>query len=66
MSRCDQELCENWSGDGNVCPCAILGMSRPSVDQRQCPDSGLTVGSCKATDLCDCFDFEAVPDGDSK
>jgi hypothetical protein len=24
MSVCKQEMCPNWSGDGNVCPCAIL------------------------------------------
>lgn len=31
-SRCAQELCENWSGDGRVCPCALLdieGDDRP-------------------------------------
>jgi hypothetical protein len=32
--RCAQELCENWSGDGRVCPCALLdleGAERPIV-----------------------------------
>lgn len=24
--RCEQELCENWSGDGRVCPCALFGL----------------------------------------
>ena len=29
--RCDQELCEYWSGDGNVCPCAVLGIEQPGT-----------------------------------
>lgn len=24
--RCAQELCQNWSGDGDVCPCAIFDL----------------------------------------
>lgn len=28
--RCEQELCPNWSGDGDVCPCAVLGIERSS------------------------------------
>lgn len=31
MTNCDQELCENWSGDGNVCPCALFGIERPGA-----------------------------------
>jgi hypothetical protein len=27
--RCAQELCPNWSGDGDVCPCAVFGRPRP-------------------------------------
>lgn len=27
--RCKQELCPNWSGDGNVCPCAVLDLTPP-------------------------------------
>lgn len=27
--RCKQELCPNWSGDGNVCPCAIFDLDTP-------------------------------------
>ena len=33
-ARCAQELCENWSGDGRVCPCALMdleGDERPVV-----------------------------------
>ena len=29
--RCEMELCPHWSGDGDVCPCAVLELSRPSV-----------------------------------
>jgi len=25
---CGQEECPNWSGDGNVCPCAIFDIPR--------------------------------------
>lgn len=34
MSDCAQEMCENWSGDGRVCPCVLLdleGDERPIV-----------------------------------
>lgn len=24
--RCKQELCQHWSGDGNVCPCALFNL----------------------------------------
>ena len=30
MSACEQEMCPRWSGDGNVCPCAVFGIQRPS------------------------------------
>jgi len=26
VNHCEQELCRNWSGDGNVCPCAVFGI----------------------------------------
>jgi len=28
---CGQEMCPNWSGDGNVCPCTLFGIERPTV-----------------------------------
>lgn len=28
---CEQELCRNWSGDGDVCPCAIFDLERDVV-----------------------------------
>lgn len=28
--KCRQELCTHWSGDGDVCPCAVFGM-RPNT-----------------------------------
>lgn len=31
MSVCGQELCPNWSGDGNVCPCDMLELERPCL-----------------------------------
>jgi hypothetical protein len=27
--RCEQELCENWTGDGDVCACAVFGIEKP-------------------------------------
>ncbi|MCU1591576.1 MAG: hypothetical protein JWP11_2832 [Frankiales bacterium] len=24
QGRCAQEMCGNWSGDGDVCPCALF------------------------------------------
>lgn len=36
--RCAQEMCGNWSGDGRVCPCALLGIEgddRPLEDCRE-------------------------------
>jgi hypothetical protein len=30
MSRCDMELCPHWGGDGDVCPCAVFDLPRPS------------------------------------
>lgn len=29
MSRCEQELCENWTGDGNVCACDLFDLPKP-------------------------------------
>lgn len=33
MSRCQQELCLHWGGDGEVCPCVLFDLPRPSVDR---------------------------------
>ena len=33
MTDCVQELCPNWSGDGRVCPCAVLDLTPPSPCQ---------------------------------
>lgn len=30
---CRQEECPNWSGDGNVCPCALFDLGTDAVDQ---------------------------------
>jgi hypothetical protein len=45
--RCRAELCENWSGDGDVCPCAVLDLTpTPSTclwcqdGQHDCCDGG--------------------------
>ena len=32
MPGCEQELCPNWSGYGNVCPCAVFELERPDTD----------------------------------
>lgn len=37
--RCRQELCKHWSGDGNVCPCAVFGMEPNGPDWVD-PDDG--------------------------
>ncbi len=29
---CKQELCIYWSGDGNVCPCALLDLDEEVAD----------------------------------
>ena len=29
MRGCAQELCGNWSGEGDVCPCAVFGIDFP-------------------------------------
>lgn len=45
MSACEEELCPNWSGDGNVCPCDLFDLEkpcahdwldRPESDSREC------------------------------
>lgn len=33
--RCKQELCPNWSGDGNVCPCALFDLDPSCVQRRR-------------------------------
>lgn len=30
--KCRAELCTNWSGDGDVCPCAVFGLEPNSPD----------------------------------
>ena len=31
MTACEQEMCPRWSGDGNVCPCAVFGIEPPRI-----------------------------------
>jgi NTP pyrophosphatase (non-canonical NTP hydrolase) len=33
MSGCDQEMCENWTGDGNVCACVMFDLPRRPMDE---------------------------------
>lgn len=33
MADCGQEMCPNWSGDGNVCPCAVFGIEHDQAEQ---------------------------------
>jgi len=48
MSACDQEMCPNWSGDGDVCPCSLFDLDRPaSLD---CADCGHTMEDHNAPD----------------
>jgi len=38
MARCAQELCGNWSGEGDVCPCALFDIDdedRPVADPEE-------------------------------
>lgn len=32
MFGCDQEGCPNWSGEGNVCPCAVFDLKADEDD----------------------------------
>lgn len=32
MAKCRMELCTHWSGDGDVCPCAVFGMTPSTPD----------------------------------
>jgi hypothetical protein len=32
-SRCKQESCANWSGDGRVCPCALFDLEMDATLQ---------------------------------
>lgn len=36
MRGCDEELCENWSGDGRVCPCALFDLPRTCLPADAC------------------------------
>lgn len=31
MNNCAMELCPNWAGDGDGCPCAVLGLPKPDA-----------------------------------
>lgn len=33
--HCRAELCENWSGDGNVCPCAVFDLTPTPPDDNE-------------------------------
>jgi hypothetical protein len=49
VSRCHMELCPDWTGDGNVCPCALIDQW---VEAERCeadynPDGGNS-GVCLA------------------
>jgi len=43
MAECQQEMCPNWSGDGNVCPCALFDLdtdaTHPLDDDFELPES---------------------------
>jgi hypothetical protein len=38
--RCAQEMCPNWTGDGRVCACVMLGLEPPTDAgcTDDCPD----------------------------
>lgn len=52
MNACKQELCPNWSGEGDVCPCAIFDLPRPFHG-----------GQC-ACDDCMSYDLDVDDDSD--
>lgn len=39
-ARCEAELCPNWSGDGDVCPCAVFDLPRPAAVDEWLEESG--------------------------
>ena len=51
MTRCDQEMCPNWAGDGG-CPCAVLGIEHEETQNcRECREG--KHGACNGTALID-------------
>lgn len=48
--RCEQELCENWGGDGLVCPCALFGLdpSGPELLLAEIFDPAYPTGQAEA------------------
>lgn len=50
MTRCKQEMCPNWSGDGNVCPCAIFDLDPPSPEPWEMPAADV---ECCASGRCE-------------
>ena len=75
MADCAQELCPNWSGDGRVCPCALLDLEPPSaavwIDeddeddphmQRWC-SCPFDCPDCPGCDCCNCQTDHSEEDG---
>ena len=50
MSRCAQELCPNWGGDGRVCPCVALDIEPPNDIEAT---GGCCCNGCIGEGLCD-------------
>lgn len=54
MPRCQQELCPNWSGDGDVCPCALFDIEIPRFGYCRAFEGHLeAVAATRADGLCD-------------
>jgi len=50
-STCEMESCPNWSGDGEVCPCAVFDLGRPARPRSYCEGDYRPPGSDHA-DVC--------------
>lgn len=44
MAACDQELCPNWTGNGRVCGCALLGLEPGDAARELACQHGEVVG----------------------
>lgn len=55
MSACAAEMCPNWTGDGDACVCALLGLERPTIEE---PD---TCPKCDGPADRNWFDRELCP-----
>jgi hypothetical protein len=56
VTGCDAEMCPYWSGDGDVCPCAVFGFQRPvcvECDRQIVGAEGDLCAACREADYQD-------------